>query len=170
MLNLSCLFGTALLCCMLSYLQRCTACTQRMASYCSWEPLGTGGCKSAGWPPRPAASRGSPSIRGIPARPPRSPAALGPCHGRQISAHALLQSGPLSSGVPAPFRRRSRALPERRWNGAGTPQAGLPGTILPEQLLEQLPERSRKRRVDPHLYVGSGHNSCDSCWHCCYSS
>ena len=77
-----------------------------------------------------------------------SPAALGPCHGRQISAHALLQSesGPLSSGVPAPFRRRSRALPERRWNGAGTPQAGLPGTILPEQLLEQLPERSRKRR------------------------
>ena len=121
MLNLSCLFGTVLLCCMLSYLQRCTACTQRMASYCSWEPLGTGGCKSAGWPPRPAASRGSTSSRGIPARPPRSPAALGPCHGRQISAHALLQSGPLSSGVPAPFRRRPRALPGRRWNGAGTP-------------------------------------------------
>ena len=119
-----------------------------MASYCSWEPLqlGTGGCKSAGWPPRPAASRGSPSSRGIPARPPRSPAAPGPCHGRQISANALLQSAPLSSGVPAPFRRRSRALPERRWNGAGTPQPGLPGTILPEQLLEQLPERSRKRR------------------------
>ena len=78
-----------------------------------------------------------------------SPAALGPCHGRQISAHALLQSGPLSSGVPAPFRRRSRALPERRWNGAGTPQAGLPGTILPEQLLEQLPERSRQRPAEP---------------------
>ena len=113
MLNLSCLFGTVLLCCMLSYLQRCTACTQRMASYCSWEPLGTGGCKSAGWPPRPAARRGSPSSRDIPARPRWG-------HATAVKSVRMPCSNPSPAPVLAAFQRRSGAVPGPCRNGAGT--------------------------------------------------
>ena len=141
MLNLSCLFGTVLLCCMLSY-------NGVLPAHSAWRATAAGSPWGlAGASPR-AGRPGQPPAAALPAAGISQPGRAGamPRPSNQCACPAPIRPRPLSSSVPAPFRRRSRALPERRWNGAGTPQAGLPGTILPEQLLEQPPERSRKRR------------------------
>ena len=140
MLNLSCLFGTVLLCCMLSY-------NGVLPAHSAWRATAAGSPWGlAGASPR-AGRPGQPPAAALPAAGASQPGrrAARPRWGHATAVKSVRMPCSNPPPFPAPFQRRSGDVPGPCRNGAGTPQAGLPGTILPEQLLEQLPERSRKR-------------------------
>ena len=131
MLNLSCLFGTVLLCCMLSY-------NGVLPAHSAWRATAAGSPWGlAGASPR-AGRPGQPPAAALPAAGISQPGRAGAMP-RPSNQCACACPAPIR--IRPPFQRRSSAVP-------ATFQ-GPAGTVLPEQLLEQLPERSRKRHAEP---------------------